>query len=87
MGSKMSQITMFVNIVNALAGVSIFAMPWGFMRSGIVGGMVVLILVAYFSFDTSIIMLKAQRRLFRKTGKVYGFPEVCASILGEVYGP
>ena len=78
---------MFINVVNALTGVSIFAMPWGYSRAGLVGGTFVLMLVSYLSLDTSILMLQAQRRLFVTTGKVYGFPEVCGSILGEVYDP
>ena len=72
-----------INIVNALVGVSIFAMPWGFGRAGLIGGFTVLVFVAYLSFDTAKILLKTQRILFFKTGNVYGFPEICSQILGN----
>jgi len=81
------QPVMFLNILNALMGVSIFAMPWGFVQSGICGGIFVLTFVAYLSYDTAKVLLKTQRILFYKTGNVYSFPEICSNILGPIFGP
>ena len=78
---------MFLNIVNALIGVSIFAMPWGFSQAGLVGGILVLLFVSYLSFDTAKILLKTQRILFYKSGQVYGFPEICSIMLGPIFNP
>ena len=46
-----------------------------------------LIFVAYLAFDTSIIMLKAQRGLFLRTNKVATFPEIAGTIIGAPYNP
>jgi amino acid permease len=81
------QPVMFLNILNALLGVSIFAMPWGFVQSGLFGGIFVLFFVAFLSFDTATVLLKTQRVLFFKTGNVYGFPEICSNILGPIFSP
>lgn len=81
------QPVMFLNILNALLGVSIFAMPWGFVQSGIFGGIFVLFFVAFLSYDTAKVLLKTQRILFYKTGHVYSFPEICSNILGPVFSP
>ena len=59
----------------------------GFSRAGLLGSSIVLIFVAYLAYDTSIIMLKAQRGLFLRTNKVATFPEIAGSILGAPYNP
>ena len=78
--------TMFLNIVNALLGVSIFAMPWGFLMSGLLGGFFILFFVGYLSYDTAKILLDAQRTLYYRSGKVFGYPEIAACALGESFG-
>ena len=68
---KVSHISVIANTMNALLGVSIFAMPWGFAMSGIVGGFLVIIFVSLLAFETVRVLLVAQRYvlviLFTKT--------------------
>ena len=78
--------TMFLNIVNALLGVSIFAMPWGFVMSGILGGTALLFFVGYLSYDTAKILLDVQRILYFRSGKVFSYPEIAAYALGDIFG-
>ena len=58
--------TMLINITIALLGVSIFAMPWGFMISGVLGGSLIVLLVAILSYYTAKILVDAQRMLYER---------------------
>ena len=50
-------ISVIANTTNALLGVSIFAMPWGFQQSGILGGSLITIFIAYIAYETVKILL------------------------------
>lgn len=78
-----SDLTIICNSMNALLGVGMFVLPWGFLQSGFVGGTVVIFVVSYVSFDTCRVLLVAQRTLCEKTGEVKSYPEITSSILGE----
>ena len=78
-------ISVVANSTNALLGVNIFAVPWGFSKSGMVGGTLISIGVAALSFGTALNMLEAQRFLYLRTGEVKGYPEIAAATLGSVF--
>lgn len=71
------------NTVNALLGVSIFAVPWGFEQAGLLGGMLVIFLVAPLSYETARVLLVAQRMIYQATGQVKSYPEICGDVLGK----
>lgn len=70
------------NTSNALMGVSIFAVPWGFGQAGLFGGIFILFIVSYVSFETARAMLLVQRLLFQHTDRVYSYPEMAGLALG-----
>jgi amino acid permease len=76
------EVSIIANTINALLGVSLFAMPWGFQQSGVVSGVVILIIVAVLSYDTSRMLLVCQKYFYMRTGEVKGYPEIAASALG-----
>ena len=78
-------ISVVANSTNALLGVNIFAVPWGFSKSGVVGGTLISIGVAALSFGTALNMLEAQRLLYLRTGEVKGYPEIAAATLGSAF--
>ena len=78
-------ISVVANSTNALLGVNIFAVPWGFSKSGMVGGTLISMVVAALSFGTALNMLEAQRLLYLRTGEVKGYPEIAAATLGSVF--
>lgn len=71
------------NITNALLGVSIFSMPWGFQQAGLIGGVLVLMIMSAVSFATARALLLAQRYIFLKTKYVEGYPEIAAYSIGD----
>ena len=75
-------ITNSATTLNALFGVGMFSMPWGFTQSGLLGGVVIFTIVAYLSYETARILLACQKKLFLVTDKVYGYPELAADALG-----
>jgi hypothetical protein len=75
-------ISVVANATNALLGVSIFMMPWGFMQSGLVGGSFITFFVAGLSFQTADGLLEAQKILYQRTGDVLSYPEVAGIVLG-----
>lgn len=70
------------NISSAILGVSIFAMPWGFLQSGLLGGAIITIFLAFLSFETARILLACQKQLYQKTGEVMSYPEIASETLG-----
>ena len=78
-------VSVVANSTNALLGVNIFAVPWGFAKSGVVGGTVISLAVAALSFSTALHMLEAQRILYVRTGEVKGYPEIAAATLGPAW--
>lgn len=74
------------NTINALLGVSLFAMPWGFQQSGVMGGLVVLFVVAALSYDTARMLLVSQKVLYFRSGEVMNYPQIAASSLGSSWG-
>lgn len=70
------------NTINSLLGVSLFAMPWGFQQSGLVGGTVVLSVVAYLSYETACMLLVSQNTCYARFGTVFSYPEIAAVTLG-----
>lgn len=80
------EVSVAANTINALLGVSLFAMPWGFQQSGIIGGLFVLFVVAALSYDTARMLLVSQKVLYQRSGEVKGYPQIAASALGPVWG-
>jgi amino acid permease len=78
-------ISVVANSTNALLGVSIFAMPWGFAKSGLLGGSFITMFVASLSFETTRVLLESQRILYLRTGEVKSYPEIATATLGPVY--
>jgi amino acid permease len=79
------RVTIIANALNALLGVALFAMPWGFQQSGVLGGAAVLIGVALLSYATARMLLEAQKVFFQQTGEVKGYPEIACHALGHVW--
>jgi amino acid permease len=61
-------------------------MPWGFGESGIVGGSVLLSIVAVLSFETARVLLVVQRVYYLSTGEAKSYPQIASKALGEVWG-
>eukprot|EP01041_Mallomonas_annulata_P008467 gene8467-17451_t len=80
---KYTDFGIFVNSMGAIMGVAVFAVPWGFETSGIVGGVMILVIVPFLSFVTARILLNSQRILYHLHNQVYGYPEVAAISLGH----
>jgi hypothetical protein len=78
--------SIITNIVNAILGVSVFLVPWGFQMSGTVGGALVVCLVACCSYQTSLAMVTVQQTLLAKRKEVYDYPEVVSACLGPLGG-
>jgi hypothetical protein len=78
-------LTVIANTMNALLGVSIFAMPWGFMQSGVLGGSILIMIIGLLSLETSRILLSAQRALYDRTGEVKSYPEIAEMALESRY--
>lgn len=76
-------IPVIANVSSAIMGVSIFAMPWGFLQSGVLGGTIITIFVAYLSFETARILLFSQKVLFQRTGEVRSYAEIASETLGS----
>ena len=68
-----SDVTIICNTMNALLGVSLFAMPWGFTQSGICGGTLLVIVIGMLSFETARILLLAQQHVFERTGHIHTY--------------
>lgn len=81
----MDIVSIMSSTLSALLGVSMFAMPWGFMQSGVVGGSMILSIVAVLSFETARVLLVAQRVYFIQTDEVKGYPEIAATALGPMW--
>jgi len=75
--------TIIANTSNALLGVSIFAIPWGFSQSGMLGGAIILSIVASLAFETARILLLSQCILYSKSGIINTYPEIAANVLGK----
>lgn len=71
------------NTATALLGASMFSLPWAFQQAGVLGGSVVLMLVALVAGETARMLLMAQRAIFERSGKVLRYPEIAAEILGH----
>jgi len=71
------------SILNALLGVSIFAVPWGFERSGFLGGSLIVWAVAYGCYETIRILLVSQGMLFDRTGKTMSYPDMVRETMPE----
>jgi hypothetical protein len=77
------RMTVISNLLNALLGVGLFCVPWGFQSSGILAGTVILLVVACGSAETVRILLISQQKLFQATGEIMGYSEMA----GEAVGP
>ena len=84
-GNWLDNLSIIANTINALLGVSLFAMPWGFQQAGLLGGFLLLALVAGMSFETARLLLLAQRAYFNISGDVKSYPDLAACALGEVW--
>ena len=76
-------IPVIANVSSAIMGVSIFAMPWGFLQSGVLGGTIITVFVAFLSFETARILLFSQKVLFQRTGEVRSYAEIATESLGS----
>jgi len=76
-------IPVIANVSSAIMGVSIFAMPWGFLQSGVLGGTLITVFVAFLSFETARILLFSQKVLFQRTGEVRSYAEIATESLGN----
>lgn len=77
-----SDVSLIANTMNALLGVSIFAMPWGFAQSGVIGGCLLVVLIGILSFETARVLLVAQKHIFYTTGEVRNYPEIATYVIG-----
>lgn len=77
------EVSVIANTINALLGVSLFAMPWGFQQAGILGGVLILGVVAVLSFDTARMLLVCQKYYYLRTGEVKSYPEIAGAALGN----
>jgi hypothetical protein len=84
-GEVIDDISIVANTINALLGVSLFAMPWGYEQSGIIGGTIVLVVVGFLSLDTARMLLYAQKYFYHRNGEVSGYPELAAATLGPIW--
>ena len=71
------------NVSSAILGVSIFAMPWGYSQSGVLGGCILTILVAILSFLTSRALLLTQKSIYMKTGEIKDFSDIASDVFGH----
>ena len=78
-----THMAIIANTANALLGVSIFAMPWGFSQAGLIGGALTICLVAPLSYETARVLLVAQRMIFQSSGVVKNYPEIASDVLGK----
>ena len=78
-------IIVIANTMNALLGVSIFSMPWGYTQSGVLGGSILLIIIGLLSFETARILLVSQKLLFQRTGDIKSYPEIAALTMGSYW--
>jgi amino acid permease len=74
------------NVVNAILGVSVFLVPWGFHMSGTVGGALIVCLLAFCSYQTCLAMITVQQKLLVRSGEVHDYMEVVTSCLGPAAG-
>mmetsp|Transcript_4289 Transcript_4289/g.5903 ORF Transcript_4289/g.5903 Transcript_4289/m.5903 type:complete len:618 (-) Transcript_4289:136-1989(-) len=81
--AKFSDFSTVSNCVSALLGVSIFAVPWGFQQSGVLGGVILSTFLALLSFETARILLLAQKRCYLKTGEAKGYAAIAEMTLGS----
>jgi amino acid permease len=79
------EVSVISNTISALLGVSLFAMPWGFQQSGILGGLFILFVVSFLSYDTARMLLISQKALYLRTGHVKNYPQIAATTLGPAF--
>ena len=72
------------NTATALLGASMFSLPWAFQQTGVIGGSIVLLIVACVAGETARMLLIAQRAIFERTGAILRYPEIAEEILGHV---
>jgi hypothetical protein len=60
-------------------------MPWGFQQSGILGGIIVLGIVAWLSFETASMLLISQNTCYIRFGDVKSYPEIAGATLGSIW--
>jgi hypothetical protein len=82
-----SSATILSNTTNALLGVSVFSVPLLFLKSGVLGGIILVVLVSCFAFETVRVLLVAQRALYQRTGVVKTYPQIVADLLGDHWSP
>jgi hypothetical protein len=64
------------NILAILLEAGIFSLPHAFHKSGILGGIIILIFVSLMSYITINILLSAQHSLYQQTGEIFSYPEI-----------
>lgn len=75
-----NDVSIIANTMNALLGVSIFAMPWGYLKSGVFGGSILVLIVGALSFETARVLLVAQKVLYDRTGDFICSPSCVSNI-------
>lgn len=71
------------NALAAMLGVSLFSVPWGYAKSGLLGGTLIIFIVTYFSYDSARLLLCVQKVHYSQTGSILSFPEMAGLTLGE----
>jgi len=69
------------NLLSTLISGSMFSLPWSFHIAGVYGGSVVVMIIAFISYETIRALLSAQREIYLKTGDVVGYPDLAANLL------
>lgn len=84
-GPVNDEVAVVANTINSILGVSLFAMPWGFQQSGMLGGIIVLSIVAWLSFETARMLLVSQNTCYRRFGDVLSYPDIAGITLGATW--
>lgn len=71
------------NALAAMLGVSLFSVPWGYAKSGVLGGTLIIFIVTYFSYDSARLLLSVQKVHYSQTGIILSFPEMAGLTLGQ----
>jgi amino acid permease len=79
------KLAIIVNCLNALFGVALFVMPWGFQESGILGGLIIVSTVSVLSYETARILLLSQKSYYIEQGQIKSYPEIASAALGAKY--
>jgi hypothetical protein len=78
----MDYLSIVCNSLNALLGVSLFVMPWAFLQSGALFGLIMLLVIAILSYETARIFLMAQKYFYQSSGDIFSYHDIAAAAIG-----